>query len=98
MSSLVAGLTLKCLWVVLREPPSRDQTVQGTRLLARRGASDFVLLEVVEPIPPGYEAYLNGFDAAAGNMFDEPYTISHPSGDVKKVRSISGSSALSCTW
>ena len=28
------------------EVPSRDQTVQGTRLLSRRGASDFVLLEV----------------------------------------------------
>ena len=91
------GLALKCLLVVvLREPPSRDQTVQGTRLLARRGASDFVLLEVVEPIPPGYEAYLNGFDAAAGNMFDEPYTISHPSGDVKKVRSTSASFICSC--
>lgn len=67
------------------EIPSRDQTVQGTRLLARRGASDFVLLEVAEPIPAGYGAYLNGFDAAVGDMFDEPLTISHPSGDIKKI-------------
>lgn len=67
------------------EVPSRDQTVQGTRLLSRRGASDFVLLEVAEPIPPAYGAYLNGFDASVGSMFDEPLTISHPSGDMKKI-------------
>ena len=67
------------------EPPSRDQTVQGTRLLARRGASDFVLLEVIEPIPAAYGAYLNGFDAASANVFDVPFAISHPSGDVKKL-------------
>jgi hypothetical protein len=29
--------------------PGRDETVQGTSLLARRGASDFVLC----PRPPG---------------------------------------------
>ena len=67
------------------EIPARDQTVSGTRLLARRGASDFVLLEVAEVIPAEYNAYMNGFDAAVGDMFDEPLTISHPSGDMKKI-------------
>jgi hypothetical protein len=66
------------------EPP-RDQTVQGTRLLSRRGVSDFVLLEVLEVIPAAYNTYLNGFDASEGNTFQVPFAISHPSGDMKKI-------------
>merc|ERR1740117_925083 len=65
--------------------PSRDQTVQGTRLLARRGVSDFVLLDVVETIPPAYNTYLNGFDVTGDNTFQVPFAISHPSGDMKKI-------------
>ena len=42
-------------------------------------------MEVTEAIPAAYGAYMNGFDATTGNFFDEPYTISHPSGDVKKI-------------
>lgn len=38
--------------------PAKDQTVQGTKLLANNGYSDFVLLEIEETIPAAYNAIL----------------------------------------
>lgn len=70
--------------------PSTSDSVQGTRLLAQNGASDFGLLELIEKIPDRYNVVLNGFDANDDFEFKEPFSISHPSGDIKKAAYFGG--------
>jgi hypothetical protein len=70
--------------------PSTADSAQGMRLIAANGNSDFGLLEVVERIPPAYNVYLNGFDASDDNSFLEPFSLSHPSGDVRKAAYFGG--------
>ena len=60
--------------------------------------SDFSLHEILERIPEKYDVYLNGFDATADNSFTKPFSISHPSGDIKKVASYGGRSTLSTLY
>jgi hypothetical protein len=78
-----------------KSPPKQDQTVQGTRLLARKSLEDFVLLEIVETVPAAYNAYLSGFNAQDQFEFNVPFSISHPSGDVKKVAKMGGAAVPS---
>jgi hypothetical protein len=80
--------------------PSRNATTQGTKLLARRGElhrdpSDFALLEITEPIPDGYRAYLSGWNAEEGETFEQPFGIHHPRGDVKKLNARNGTASTS---
>jgi hypothetical protein len=60
------------------------QSLMGCQRRASRRESDFVLFELNNAIPPGFEAYFAGWDRRpdapdAGIMFH------HPSGDIKKV-------------
>jgi hypothetical protein len=70
--------------------PAKDQSVQGSKLLARAARSDFVLLELAESVPAAYNATLAGYNAVQENTFDKPFSISHPSGDVKKIATYDG--------
>jgi hypothetical protein len=46
--------------------------------------TDLLLLEIVEPIPKEYNAYLSGFNAEEILKSRYVYGIHHPSGDIKK--------------
>jgi len=70
--------------------PSTADSVQGTRLVASNGNSDFGLLELSEVIPASYNVFLCGFDANNDNDFTTPFSISHPSGDIKKYARYGG--------
>lgn len=74
--------------------PSDAQSVQGTKLISRASRSDFLLLELTETIPDSYGAVLQGFDARDALHFDTPYSISHPSGDVKKLAIYDGKASV----
>lgn len=60
------------------------QSVLGSTLRASRRENDFLLLELVEDIPPAYNVYFNGWERS-----EQPPTTSfsfhHPRGDVKKL-------------
>eukprot|EP00755_Sulcionema_specki_P017972 Sspe_Gene.11478::Locus_3885_Transcript_1_1_Confidence_1.000_Length_1611::g.11478::m.11478 len=71
-------------------PPSDRDSVQGSIVLASAGVEDFCLIDVQESIPPQYNVFLNGFDARPDSSFAKPYSISHPSGDVKKAAFFGG--------
>jgi len=73
-----------------REEPSTAQTAQGFRLLSSDAGSDFGLLELTERIPDNYNVFLNGYDATAVFSFTTPFSISHPSGDIKKIATYGG--------
>lgn len=65
------------------EEPS-FQSVLGAVQRAGRETSDFLLLEITNPIPPSYLVYFNGWDRS-GAAPDSSVLISHPSGDIKKI-------------
>ena len=69
--------------------------MQGTKLLSRKSLEDFVLLEVTETIPDSFDAYMAGFNAQDAFEFATPFSISHPSGDVKKIASFGGAATPS---
>eukprot|EP01080_Neovahlkampfia_damariscottae_P005947 gene5947-9776_t len=60
-------------------------TTSGMKLLAQNDKTDLLLLEIIEPIPNEYKAYLSGFDANEEMKTKFIYGIHHPSGDVKKI-------------
>lgn len=70
--------------------PSIANSVQGSRLVASNAHSDFGLLELTETIPSDYNVFLSGFDATPENTFDAPFSVSHPSGDIKKCAKYGG--------
>eukprot|EP01065_Artemidia_motanka_P030285 TRINITY_DN362_c0_g1_i2.p1 TRINITY_DN362_c0_g1~~TRINITY_DN362_c0_g1_i2.p1 ORF type:complete len:735 (+),score=294.86 TRINITY_DN362_c0_g1_i2:42-2207(+) len=65
--------------------PSDKDSVQGSIVRASSGLEDYCLIEIEESIPSSYNVVLNGFDANDAESFPKPYSISHPSGDVKKI-------------
>lgn len=73
-----------------RTEPSTSQTAQGFRLLGSNADSDFGLLEATERLPDDYNVFLNGFDATDEFSFGQPFSISHPSGDIKKIATYGG--------
>lgn len=63
--------------------PDFAQSISGARLLARNGATDFMLLELARPVPAQFDAFFAGWnrDGASPNG---GVMIHHPSGDVMK--------------
>jgi hypothetical protein len=59
-------------------------TVQGTTLLANRAQSDFALLLLQETPPESYNVHFAGW-SAIDTAPQEPVSIHHPSGDIKKI-------------
>ena len=59
-------------------------TVQGTTLLANRSQSDFALLLLQETPPESYNVHFAGW-SAIDTAPQEPVSIHHPSGDIKKI-------------
>jgi lysyl endopeptidase len=59
-------------------------TASGMKLLSQKTSTDLLLLEIVEPIPKEYNAYLSGFNAEEILKSRYVYGIHHPSGDIKK--------------
>lgn len=73
----------RCSEVDGGEPALR--TVQGGRLLASWGMTDFGLLEIIEPIPKWWGVRLAGWDRRTQPVPRNVLCIHHPQGDVKKV-------------
>ena len=59
-------------------------TTSGMKLLAENDKTDLLLLEILEPIPNEYNAFLSGFDSNEEIKSKFVYSIHHPSGDIKK--------------
>jgi hypothetical protein len=62
------------------------QSLMGCQRRASRRASDFVLFELNNNIPPDFEAYFAGWDRSAG-VPENGVMFHHPSGDIKKFSS-----------
>ncbi len=60
------------------------KSLSGATIRAGTDDLDFVLLELLEPVPVEYRPYYAGWDAT-GTQPQSGYTIHHPQGDVKKV-------------
>jgi lysyl endopeptidase len=60
------------------------QSLLGAELRASREQSDFLLLEITEPIPFDYNLYFNGWDRS-NSVPDTSVLIHQPSGDIKKI-------------
>lgn len=64
------------------EPPF--QSILGSVLRASRRENDFLLLELIDPIPTEYNVYYIGWSRAA-TIPSSGTTIHHPKGDIKKI-------------
>jgi hypothetical protein len=60
------------------------QSVLGAVQRAGRQQTDFLLLEILEPIPSSYFVYFNGWNRSTG-VPQESACIHHPLADVKKI-------------
>jgi Secretion system C-terminal sorting domain/Thrombospondin type 3 repeat len=60
-----------------------NQTVSGSSYRANSSYSDFLLVEIDEPIPSSYNVYYAGWDAQGITGFGNA-CIHHPRGDIKK--------------
>lgn len=75
-----------------------NQTLTGCTLLSRSGnaldsGSDFFLVKANSAVPQNFNPYYAGWDRRS-NTFSGGVAISHPSGDIKKIATQSGSSIL----
>ena len=61
-----------------------DMTVQGGVLRESGYNSDFILVEISEPIPSSYDVYYSGWDAQDSPV-PSAVGIHHPRGDIKKI-------------
>lgn len=61
-----------------------SNSVQGSTLLSTASSSDYRLVRLNENIPASYNVYFPGFDAS-GATPGNTVSITHPSGDVKKI-------------
>ncbi len=60
------------------------QSILGSVLRASRRENDFLLLELIDPIPTEYNVYYMGWSRAASTP-SSGTTIHHPKGDIKKI-------------
>lgn len=74
----------------------RAKLVQGLRLVSSWDRTDYALLEVKEHIPDDYGVFLAGFDTTNAPA-TAVHGIHHPSGDVKKISTFSGT-VLAASW
>ena len=59
-------------------------TLSGAEFLSKSGKSDFLLIELLKPIPSKYNVYFNGWDRS-GALPQSGNIIHHPAGDIKKL-------------
>lgn len=60
-------------------------------MLTRFVATDYILLDITEPIPESFNPYFAGWDAREGEPLpSSAVVIHHPSGDAKKISISSG--------
>ena len=62
-----------------------ENSISGAKELAKWADTDFQLLEIIPAIPPSYNVYYNGWDAATITPAASGVGIHHPRGDVKKI-------------
>ena len=60
------------------------QTVIGASEKAKESTSDFLLIELNNPVPSAYNPYYNGWNKS-GTAPADATCIHHPSGDIKKI-------------
>ncbi len=60
------------------------QSLLGSQLLAGRQESDFILLQLISPIPSRFDAFYLGWDRSTTEPDTSMY-IHHPFGDIKKI-------------
>lgn len=60
------------------------QSMLGSTLRASRRQNDFLLLELLDTIPPNYNAYFNGWNRNSAAP-SSSVSIHHPRGDIKKI-------------
>ena len=64
----------------------QSQSIVGAVKRAKRGRSDFLLLELTTHIPNTYQPYFNGWNRIDNpRISDGAVSIHHPQGDVKKI-------------
>ena len=61
------------------------QSILGSTYRAGRQANDFILLELLTPVPASYNAYFNGWDRRTSVIPTNSAMIHHPSGDIRKI-------------
>ncbi|MBN1159355.1 MAG: T9SS type A sorting domain-containing protein [Bacteroidales bacterium] len=61
-----------------------SRSISGSTIRAKGDCLDFVLLELLEPVPYTYRPYYAGWDVT-GNAPLSGVAIHHPKGDVKKI-------------
>ena len=62
----------------------RNESVQGSQLLATAGFGDYRLIELLEPIPASFNAYYNGWNRSS-TVPTNTLCVHHPSGCPKKI-------------
>ncbi len=62
----------------------RGQSILGSKLLSGRQENDFILVELVIPVPPSFNAYYLGWDRSDTEPDAKMY-VHHPFGDIKKI-------------
>lgn len=60
-------------------------SVLGSTYRSGRRETDFVLVELLNPVPAGYNAYLNGWDRRSNVVPQSSAMIHHPLADIKKI-------------
>jgi len=68
--------------------PSQDpieNSLLGCNFRSGRQQSDFLLLELTDQIPSGFEPYFNGWNRSDTAIPTSSTIISHPQGDIKKI-------------
>jgi len=68
------------------DPPQAPDMVSFTGCALRAGwrDSDFLLLEILQPIPFQYDLFFNGWNRSPPAP-DQVWTVHHPRGDIKKL-------------
>lgn len=59
-------------------------SIFGSSLVAERTDSDFLLVELDNPVPDAYDVVYSGWDRSSG-LADTSALIGHPVGDIKKI-------------
>ncbi len=62
-----------------------DYSLLGCNFRSGRQQSDFLLLELTDQIPSGYDPYFNGWNRSDSAVPSSSAIISHPQGDIKKI-------------
>lgn len=62
----------------------RRSSVIGAQVLASRQQNDFILFQLLNPIPYVYDVYMSGWNVS-GDAPSSSYIFHHPVGDIKKV-------------